>query len=174
MSTVQVNGSAVTATSTNNNGGTAVNVGTSTLLSNQGLGTVDLGVFGSTPIDNATANEARSAGVFAFDNNRGVIRRVTTTLSNVANDVLQSAASVPSLVQSINQTSGTYITDLTTAIRDGRWNAYSGAFVPPLSGVDADFGIDSAANPTRAVPGELYYLQGGKTAVTGTYSAKNT
>lgn len=175
MATVQVDGtSAVTASSTVNNGGVGRNIGTSDLLTNRPFFSGEKTVFASTVVDNNQVDEARAAGTLAFENQRGVIRRVTNTLSEVSNDILVAGASVPSQRDPIHQTSGTYITDLTTAIRDGRWNAYSGAFSPDVSGVDADFGSDSAANPTRAIPGELYYLQGGKLAVTGTYSAKNT
>ena len=175
MATVQTDGSsAVTSASTVNNGGVGFNVGTSDLLTNQGFFAGEKTVFASTVVDNDQVDEAVSASTLAFDSPRGVIRRVNTTLGGISNTILQAGAAVPSQRQSFNQTSGTYITDLTTAIRDGRWNAYSGAFSPDVSGVDADFGVDNAANVTRAIPGELYYLQGGKLAVTGTYSAKNT
>lgn len=176
MATKQIDGvTDVTSTSTVNNGGVGMNVGTSSILTNRSLSLPgEKTVFASTVIDNSQVNEAVSAGVLAFENQRGVIRRVTNSLSDVSNDILVAGAAVPEQRQSINQTSGTYVTDLTTAIRDGRWNPYSGEFSPVLSGVDVDFGVDNAANPTRAVPGELYYLQGGKLPVTGTYSAKNT
>lgn len=175
MATVQIDGSsAVTSTSTVNDGGVGIHVGTSNILTNRPFSSGEQTVFASTVIDNDQVDEAVSAGTLAFNNQRGVIRRVTSALSAVSNDILVAGASVPSERESIHQTSGTYITDLTTAIRDGRWNAFSGAFSPELSGTYADFGVDSAANPTRAVPGELYYLQGGKLPVTGTYSAKNS
>lgn len=174
MATLQVDGSAVTSTSTNNNGGVGRNVGTSDILTNRPFFSGEKTVFASTVLDNSQVDEAVSAGVLAFENQRGVIRRVTETLSEVSNDILVAGASVPEQRQSINQTSGTYITDLTTAIRDGRWNAFSGSFSPDVSGVDADFGTDSAANPTRSLPGELYFIDGSPNAVTGTYSPKNT
>lgn len=175
MATKQIDGTTdVTSTSTVNNGGVGMHVGTSDLLTNRPFSSGETTVFASTVIDNDQVDEAVSAGTLAYNNQRGVIRRVTSTLSTVSNDILVPGASVPEQRDSIHQTSGTYITDLTSAIRDGRWNAYSGEFSPVLSGVDVDFGVDSAANPTRSVPGELYYLQGGKVPVTGAYSAKNT
>ena len=68
MATVQINGSsAVTATSTRNNHGSAINVGSSALLSNQALGRAESSVFGSTVISNATndyADPALSEGTF--------------------------------------------------------------------------------------------------------------
>lgn len=176
MATKQIDGvTDVTSTSTVNNGGVGINIGnSSTLLTNRPFSSGEITVFASTVVDNSQVDEAVSAGTLAFENQRGVIRRVTNSLSEVSNDILVAGASVPSQRDSIHQTSGTYITDLTTAIRDGRWNPYSGEFSPALSGTDSDFGVDAAANPTRSVPGELYYLQGGKVAVTGTYSSKNT
>lgn len=177
MSTVQsqVQDGSVSDSTTNNNGGVGKNVGTtSSVLSNRGFVAGEKSVFASTPIDNATADEAVSAGTFAFDNQRGVIRRVTNSLSNVSNDILVAGAAVPSNVQSIHQISGTYITDLTSAIRDGRWNAYSGSFDPVVSGVSVNFGEDNAANPTKAAPGSLRFLSGAKVPTSDNYSPKNT
>lgn len=175
MATEQQGGGAVTATSTVNNGGTAMNVGTSSVLDTRALGTADVGVFASTPIDNDSADKALSAGTFKNENQRGVIVRVTETLAgSVSNDFLVAGADSVADARSIHQVSGIWITDKTSAIRNGAWNAYSGEFSPATTGELVDFGVDAAANPTRSVPGELYYLQGGKTAVTGTYSSKNT
>ena len=177
MSTVQsqVQDGSVSDSTTNNNGGVGKNVGTtSSVLSNRGFVAGEKSVFASTPIDNATADEAVSAGTFAFDNQRGVIRRVTNSLSDVSNDILVAGAAVPSNVQSIHQISGTYITDLTSAIRDGRWNEYSGSFDPVVSGVSVNFGVDNAANPTKAAPGSLRFLSGSKVPTSDDYSPKNT
>lgn len=174
MATVQQGNSAVTATSTINNGGTAINVGTSSVLDTRSLGTVDLGVFGSAVVSGVNAEKSVDAGTFAFDNQTGLIMRVTESLATVSNDFLVSAADDVTNARSIHQTSGIYITDKTSAIRNGAWNAYSGEFSPATTGELVDMGVDAAANPTRSVPGELYFLQGAKTAVTGTYSPKNT
>ena len=176
MATKQTDDSAVTATSTKNDGGAAINVGTkTTLLDNRQSSSVHEanGVFASTPKDDANADEARAAGVFAFNNDRGVIRRVTTKLSNVSNTVLQSAAAVPANVQNVHATTGTVITDLTTAIRDGRWNAFSGSFVPVLSGVDANYGNDTEATVSRSNQGQFAYKHGAPLAIQDDYPAKN-
>jgi len=176
MATVQsqVLDGAVSESTTVNNGGTAMNVGTSSVLDTRSLGTADVGVFGSAVVSGVNAEKAVDAGVFAYDNQTGLIMRVTETLATVSNDFLVSAADDVENARSINQISGVWITDQTSAIRNGAWNAYSGEFVPATTGELVDMGVDAAANPTRLVPGELYYLQGGKTAVTGTYSPKNT
>lgn len=177
MSTVQsqVQDGSVSDSTTNNNGGVGKNVGSSsTVLSNRGFFAGEKTVFASTALDNDTADEANSAGTFGFNNQRGVIRRVTSSLSDVSNDILVAGAAVPSNIQSINQISGTVVTDLTSAIRNGRWNAFSGSFDPVLSGVSADFGADDAANPTKDDPGSLRFLHGTKVPTTGSYSPKNT
>jgi len=174
MATVQVDGSsAVTATSTVNNGGVAVNVGSSSILSNQALGGSNVGVFGSTVVSGVNAEKAVDSGTFAY-NSDGVIVRVTDSLGGVSNTVLVAGADTPGNIQSIHQVSGIWITDDTSAIRAGAWNAYSGAFSPDVTGELVDFGVDNAANPSRSSPGSLYYLQGGKVAATGSYSSKNT
>jgi hypothetical protein len=174
MATVQQGNSAVTATSTVNDGGTAMNVGTSSVLDTRSLGTADVGVFGSAVVSGVNTEKAVDAGTFAYDNQTGLIMRVTETLATVSNDVLVSAADDVANARSIHQVSGVWISDETSAIRNGAWNAYSGEFSPATSGELVDMGVDAAANPTRSVPGELYYLQGGKTPVTGEYSSKNT
>jgi hypothetical protein len=174
MATKQVNGSAVTASSTKNNGGVGKHVGTATTLTNRGFFAGEKTVFASTVVDNSQVDESVSAGTLAFDSPRGVIRRVNTTIGGISNTILQAGAAVPSQRDAIHQTSGIIVSDLTTAIRDGRWNAFSGAFSPVLSGLDPDFGNDNAANPSRATPGEFAYRDGSPLAIQDEYSAKNT
>jgi len=54
MATVQVNGSAVTSSSTNNNNGTAINVGSSsTIIANKSLGASKFAVFSSVDYNGA-------------------------------------------------------------------------------------------------------------------------
>ena len=190
MATVQSDGSsAVTDTSTVNNGGVSKNVGTSsTVLSNSALGTPDRGgVFGSTPVDNATidyADKALSAGTFKSENQRGVIQRVTSTLAGgVSNDFLTHAADDVSNARSIARQEVVTTTRTTTAIRAGNWNEYSGSWTtPPTTATDPFYNIadddtqatstDDAASPTRSVPGELTYKLGQPTPVNVDYKAK--
>ena len=96
MATKTTANSAVTATSTKNNGGVSKNVSGSSVLSDSNLptfGTPDRGgVFASTPVDDGGADKALSGGTFAFDGGQGAIQRVTKTLSGVSKDFLQYAA----------------------------------------------------------------------------------
>lgn len=172
MATQQVNGSAVTATSTNNKGGAVVNGGTTTLLDTVELGYSNVGVFGSSVIDNNDADKALSAGTFSYSNQKPVAKRVTTTLSGVSNTVLRSGADQPGLIRSIHKLEVVRTRRLTTAIRAGDWNIYSGSFsTPPTVAVDT-LATDEAATPTRSVPGELVYKTGAPTPVQDNYKAK--
>ena len=190
MATVQINGSsAVTATSTRNNHGSAINVGSSVLLSNQALGRAQSSVFGSTVVSNATndyANPVLDAGTFAFNNNRPVAMKVTSTLAgSVSNTFLQSGASDLGSRRSIHRQEKVRTTRTSTAIRAGSWNIYTGRFTStPTTAVDAFYSIsggttsatstDEAANPSRSVPGELTYKLGQPVPVSVDYSAKNS
>lgn len=174
MATKQVDGSAVTASSTKNNGGVGKHVGNATTLTDRGFFAGEKTVFASTVVDNSQVDESVDASTLAFNNDRGVIRRVNTTIGGIANTVLEAGAAVPSQRDAIHQTSGIVISNRTTAIRSGQWNAYSGQFSPAVTGLSPDFGNDNAANPSRTTPGEFAYRDGSPLAIQDEYSAKNT
>lgn len=190
MATVQIDGSsAVTATSTRNNHGSAINVGSSTLLSNQALGRAESSVFGSTVVSNATndyADPVLSEGTFAFNNNRPIAIKVTNTLAgSVSNTFLLSGASDLNSRRSIHRQEKVRTTRTSTAIRAGSWNIYTGRFTStPTTAVDAFYSIsggttsststDEAATPSREIPGELTYKLGQKLPVSVDYVAKNS
>jgi hypothetical protein len=172
MATQQVNGSAVTATSTKNIGGAVINGGTTTILDSVDLGYSDVGVFGSSVADGTDTDKALSAGTFSYNNQSPIAKRVTETLSGVTNTVLQSGADQPGLIRSIHKLEVVRTRRLTTAIRAGYWNIYSGSFTtPPTVAVDT-FATDEAATPTRSVPGELTYKTGAPTPVNDNYKEK--
>jgi len=184
MATKQIDGTTnVTATSTVNNGGVAKNVGSSAdLLTNSSLGRDDVGVFGSTVLDNDVADKAVSAGTFAYNNQSPVAKRLTDSLSNVSNDVLLSGAAQPSLVKSVHQAlvkngssnlvAGVRTRRLATAIRSGAYNIYTGQFSSaPTVAVD-EFGADNAADVSRSSTGALVYRTGAKNPVSDSYKVK--
>lgn len=126
------------------------------------------GIFNSTPIDNAWADEALAAGTFAYNNNRPTAQRYTTLISGVSNTILRSGADVPSLIRSIARSETIRTRRTTTAIRAGYFNIYTGLFTtPPTAGVDNWWSIsgnatsptstDVAASPSRTTPGRLVY-----------------
>lgn len=172
MAIQQVNGDPATSKTAKNNGGSVVNGGSTTVLDSVNLGYSDVGVFGSSVVDGNDTDKALTAGTFSYNNQRPVAKRVTEELSGVSNTYLQSGASVPGNVRSIHKLEVVRTRRLTTAIRAGYWNIYSGQFTtPPVVAVDT-FATDEAANPTRSVPGELVYKTGALVPVQDNYKAK--
>lgn len=175
MATVQTDGtSAVTSTSTDNNGGTIKANGTmSGTFEASSVVQEQTGVFASTVVDNNDADKALSAGTFAYNNNSPVAKKVTTSLSGVSNTYLRSGAGNPGGLRSIHKIESIKTRKLTTAIRTNKFNEYSGEFESgyPQSSTDS-FGTDDAANPTKSVPGELTYKIGKKVPVQADYEAK--
>jgi len=162
MSTAQINGSAVTSTSTVNNGGTMLANGTAnTALESINTARENVGVFGSTVVDGDSADKAVSAGTFAYDNEAPISKRITTELAGVASDVLATTGSNPELVRSIHKLETLRTRRLTTAIRNNKWNEYSGEWDAgfPVTATDS-LSTDTAANPSRTVPGKLNYFLG--------------
>jgi len=189
MATVQINGSsAVTSTSTNNNHGVAVKVGaSSSVLSSRSVASPATTVFGSTVVPasstvNDYATKALSAGTFRYNNQRPLGKRLTSTISGVSNTVLRSGALVPSLVTTINRSQvkdntstlvdGVRTRQQSTSFRDGEFNLYTGKYDPAPTVVADEYEADSAATPTRAVPGQLVFRTGSKVPVTRDYAAK--
>lgn len=175
MATVQTDGvSAVTSTSTDNNGGTIKANGTvaGTFVASSVV-QAKTGVFASTVVDNDSADKALDAGTFAFDNQRPVGKKVTSSLSGVNNTVLLSGAGNPGGIRSIHKVETVTTRKLTTALRENRYNEVTGEFDAGYPQVVTDtFDDDDAANPTMAVPGELTYKTGAANPVTDEYAAK--
>jgi hypothetical protein len=174
MATAQTNGSSVTATSTNNNGGVAKHIGTSAVLDNVSVTNPPVGVFGSTVLDNNYADKALSGGVFKHDNLRPISKRVTTTLATVSKPVLQSGALVPTNLRMLHKRESYKVSQIATAIRAGEWNIYTGSWGTPPTSTTENPGTDNAANPTRTKPGELVYKTGAPLPVRDDYKAKTS
>lgn len=179
MATIQQNGSATTGTywsgsSTNNNKGTAKNVGSSTVLENSVLGTVNVGVFASTVIDGTDTDKALSGGTIAHNHVKPITAKVTTELGGVSSDALATTANVPSQLRSINKRESYKSSGYATAFRAGYFNLYTGKFSPSPTPVTENPGTDNAASVTRAVPGTLRYKLGNPAPVAVNYSSKNS
>lgn len=173
MSIQQVNGSAVTATSTNNDNGSVLNGGSTTVLNSVDLGYSNVGVFGSYVVDGDNADKALDAGTFSYNNQKPVAKRITEELAGgVSNTFLQSGASKPELVRSIHKLEKVRTRKLTTAIRAGYWNIYSGEWSTSVDVVEDTFSTDDAASPTRSAPGELTYKTGAPVPVQDDYKPK--
>ena len=117
---------------------------------------------------------AKGSGTFAFNNQRGLIKRVTTSINNVSNETLASGgigkgartnSSIGGLEEyyplphySFNE-DGSILAKINSP---GGVNASTGwdastKFIDPAQAGGATASTDSAANPTRAIPGELVY-----------------
>tara|TARA_R100000278_G_scaffold29947_2_gene27643 strand:- start:4379 stop:4918 length:540 start_codon:yes stop_codon:yes gene_type:complete len=153
MSTRQVDNSAVTSTSTDNNGSAiyglrtdrnnakAVTLGDSRPDLNGSRITVAMG-----------AVTSGVAGAVAVNNDRGVILQVTETLANgTATDpagFLKSAGQ-DKFDSTLHKSESNTITNRTTRLREGAWNPFSGVFGATaanegtLSNVTMAFGADS-------------------------------
>ena len=165
---------------TRNNGGVAVNTGSSSILSSVKLGLLDAPV-SSVVINGTDTDPALSGGVFAYNNQKPIAKRLTTTLATTSNSVLLSGALVPSQIRSVNKIQSVITNKFTTAIRAGYFNIYNCKFVNTNTGgaytvpsATDTFATDNAANPTRDVPGSLVYTIGSKEPVSANYSKKTS
>lgn len=188
MATVQTDGtSSVTLASTDNNGGTIkANGSVGGTFETSATTQLKTGVFGSTVVDNSDSDKALSSGEFAYDNNRPVGKKITDSLATVSNNFLVSGASDPANIRSIHKIESIRTRKLTTAIRENRYNEFTGEFdagYPQVSldtfyNISADdtstLPVDEAANPTRENPGELVYKDGSPNPVTDLYKSKTS
>ncbi len=172
MATQQQNGSAVTSTSTKNKGGAIVKAGAvnANLATSVSVSSPDVGVFGSTVVqDTVTTNDyaAKSVSGNTFAKN------TTRPLGEKLSDPLKSGGTpAGSVTRSIHKLETLRTRRLTTAIRAGQWNIFTGQFSPaPTVAVDT-LATDSAATPTRTAPGDLVYKTGKPNPVVDAYKAK--
>lgn len=172
MAIQQVNGGVSTKQTTKNNGGSAVNVGTSTKLNKISLGYSNVGVFGTKVVEGVNAEKALTAGSFSFSDRQPIATRVTTSLAGVSNNFLASAANKPELTKSIHKTQSFRTRRQTVAFLAGNFNVFTGKFsVQPTVAVDT-FSNDVAASPTRSQPGKLQFMFGAKLPKSDTYKSK--
>lgn len=130
-------------------------------------------VVGSVVVDNNLANKAVNDGTFAHSTQKPIAKKVTTQLGGVANNVLRSGAARPELVKSINKLETLRTRRFTTAIRENKYNRYTGQFDAgyPVVAVDS-LATDNAANPSRTLPGQLVFKTGAKVPVSSDYKPK--
>lgn len=176
MAVKQIDGSAVTNTSTKNNIGTIRGGGTivSPLWTSQNVGDTANSAFGTGPkLGTAGMAKAVSAGTFAvMEAGSYIIRKVTTTLAGVANTVLRSGASDFGHRRSIHSIQSVRNSFLTTQ----SWAYVNGVltYTNTVTNSHTAYSADNAAAPTLAVPGELTYLPNGKTPYNDNYKEKTS
>jgi len=172
-----------TATSTDNNGSAVFGIGAdATNVKNVAKGRTNQTVFASTVVNGDQTDEAVSGGTFAFDNNRGVIRRVNTTVAGgvAAPAALQSASSANEGRRKFHSNETNKYSNIGSGMRAGNYNVTTGKFDPALVATSDDFHatdggstIDQAVADSRTRPGQLVYRDGSGTPVRDDYSAKN-
>lgn len=188
MATIQTDGSSsVTSTSTKNSGGAFTVSGkspNSTQLTAQQSASEQVGVFGSTVYDNSNADKALSGGTFAFNNSRPTAMKTTSTLAGVSRPFLVSGANDTDNKRSIHKLEKIRTRRITTAIRNNKWNRYTGSWDAgfPVNAVDDFWSLatgsgsatstDQAAAPTMSVPGELVYKLSNPVPVLADYKEK--
>lgn len=112
-----------------------------------------------------------SSGTYAYwVNNKFVVRRLSTTISGVANTKLYFGASNWAQRRSVNS-----IHQIRT-LNYSAWNHLTGAATYTASTDilhwSGDTANDKEARPTRAIPGRLTYLPTGKSTTSANYPKK--
>jgi len=183
MATVQIDGSsAVTLTSTVNNGGVMKANGgdvTGALLSTNATASEDVGVFASVVVSGVNTDGVVSGGEFAHNHQQPISFLMTAELGGVANTALNSPADINAYVRNPAPLEVLRTRRLTTAIRAGEWNIYTGDWgTDPTVAVDSWWSItagsgvsdvpDTAATPSQDVPGYLHFIAPSMNTVTNT------
>lgn len=176
MATQQINGSGVTLTSTVNNGGTMVAHGTSAHLNVKSPAQAKVGVFGSTVVDGTDVDPAVAGQSVAHNHTAPIMKGLTVEIAGTGNAALATVGGNPANIRSIHKLETLRTTKTTTGMRDGKFNMVTGVWESgyPVTVVDSGLASDDAANPSRAVPGELSFLYGAPTASGAKYSPKNS
>ena len=187
MATAQINGSATTVSpygyivEADNNDGTMKANGTVGSNKMESVKTVVpvVDAFGSKVVEDTVtqkdyAGKAVSAGTFAYNNTKPLSSLITTTIAGVANDSIKTPGNDRDVIRSINKVENNKSTLFTKAIRENKYNRYTGqweATYPTAQTIS--FNSDDAANPSQSVPGELTYMRGSKTPYNDNYKAKS-
>lgn len=163
-------------TTTVNNGGSVVHAGshttgplTAAVAANV---TDDLGgIHGSTVVDKTVADDVNKANTSAL------------LAANVGyqGDLYGTTNNPSPPTRSINKTTTTRTRKELTSFRAGDFNMFTGDFTsPPAVALDTynvavtgTTPLDQAANPTRAIPGELTFRDGSPNPASVDYEAKN-
>jgi hypothetical protein len=177
MAVAQIDGTAVSNTSTNNNGGTIRHAGTiaESLFQNQTHSTVPVKSGYRVKQSQYTgAGIVLASGTFGvLTANAYVIRRVTTSLAGVANTNLLSGGSDfghRHPIHRVERVRATFLQGLSWTVSGSETPVYT----MTKTQNETTFSNDEAARPSLATPGELVYRTGGPTPTQDEYEAKTT
>lgn len=150
--------------STRNNSGVAykANSRTTSLLHNITAG-YSPAVPRVVPKDVAFTSKAVSAGAFAYEGNRPIAKRHSTTIGGVANTTLRSGAADWGFTKNFANFDITFKTyRVTTAIRgNNAFHPISGVFISAVTNATDTFVFDNEGSVSRTNAGE-YQAKGGK------------
>jgi len=198
MATAQINGSATTVSpygyivEADNNDGTMKANGTITSNKMESVKTVvpTVDAFGSKVVEDSVtqkdyAGKAVSAGTFAYNNVKPISSLITDVLAGVSDNAIKTPGNDKDVIRSINRAENQKSVLFTKAIRENKYNRYTGKFdagypasqtiIPwalSRTGPPADGTSDDAANPSQTVPGELTYMRGSTVPYNDNYKAK--
>ena len=152
-----------------NNSGTGINLGDSSVLDSIGQG-LEASATGSVVVNGDDVDPALVGGEFAYSHRKPVAKRISTELGGLSNDALLSGASRPELTKGIHKLESIITRRQSTSFRNGDFNIYTGKYViAPVTPTDifhkaiGSVGfIDTAANASRSNTGKLVYLVGPK------------
>lgn len=164
MSIAQINGSSVTQTSTKNNGGAGLNLGSSNNLYNSSSGQ-NIDRIGSIVANTSEVDPALINGVFAFNNDRPVAKKITDSLANVDNDYLVSGAAEPNLIRSINSIEEVRTRQYTSSVRNKTYDYINNIFESGYPIVQ----VDNLGNDYSGKFGSLVFKVGSNTPTTEYY-----
>lgn len=135
-------------------------------------------------------NRAVREGTFNNNADITIMGQKTDLAGNSNTELASSASNSANLSKSIKQIVKIKTRYVKTAIREKRWDEYNGVWLsgdPTVANRGAwsirnsndggalvrTSGLDDAANPTRAVPGELQYHDGSKTIKQDDYKERS-
>ena len=155
---------AISANAYKNNHGTAQNVGTSSTMASEALGSLLNGPVGSIVVDGDDTDKSIDANAFAAAQVLPTAQRVSPSLLGGSNVVGRS----------INKRESVITRQIATAIRANYFNRFTGLWSVGPSEVTetAMVSSDVAANPSLSVPGKLTYKLGNPVASTVNYAKK--
>jgi len=125
----------------------------------------------SGPKDNDNSDKATVSGVFAKNTDSLLSMRSNALVNGVL--VFRNASIYPVYVRSINYLENRTTSLVATAIRAGKYNIYTGQFDVGFPGSSSDdFGNDTAARSSFAIPGSLTFMVNSQHITTQNYPAK--
>jgi hypothetical protein len=148
------------------------------VVKNISTSTPNVGVYGSTVVDNNDVDPIGMDSVISFNNKRPIAKKITKTINVFDSDALATDAAVPSLRRNVMKIESIMTSKITTAMRQGKYNIFTNSFSSTCGEgnddcpdvVISDFGTDTAAAVSSSNKGNLFYTIGHKEPVITSYN----